>query len=76
MDLNARLAANNMEQGRNAGCRDRKTESQAEFMQGMVTVLKAKARIMRAFLWTALGKGCIRMRQSRAESEVIQETLF
>ena len=37
-------------------------------MQGMVTVLKAKARIMRAFLWTALGKGCIRMRQDRAES--------
>jgi hypothetical protein len=31
---------------------------------------------MRAFLWAALGKGCIRMRQDRAESEVIQETLF
>jgi len=42
----------------------------------MVTALKAKARIMRAFLWAALGKDCIRMRQSRAESEVIQETLF
>ena len=37
---------------------------------------KAKARNMRAFLWAALGKGCIRMRQDRAESEVIQETLF
>ena len=42
----------------------------------IVTVLKAKARNMRAFSWAALGKGCIRIRQGRAESEVIQETLF
>jgi hypothetical protein len=37
---------------------------------------RRKARNMRAFLWAALGKDCIRMRHSRAESEVIQETLF
>ena len=45
-------------------------------MQGMVTVLKAKARIMRAFSWAMLGKGCIRMRQDRAESDVVQDALF
>ena len=42
----------------------------------LVAALKAKARIMRAFSWAALGKDCIRMRQDRAESEVIQDTLF
>ena len=47
-----------------------------EFMQGLVTLLKAKARTMRAFSWTALGKGCIRIRQNRTESDVIQDTLF
>ena len=31
---------------------------------------------MRTFLWVALGKGCIRMRQDRAESDVVQDTLF
>ena len=41
-----------------------------------MTVLKAKARIMQAFSWAALGKGCIRIRQDRAESDVIQDTLF
>ena len=59
---------------RDAG--DRNRQDQMEFMQGLVTALKAKARNMRAFSWAALGKGCIRIRQNRAESEVIQETLF
>ena len=40
------------------------------------TVPDAKARIMRAFSWAAFGKGCIRMRQDRAESDVVQDTLF
>jgi len=42
----------------------------------LVAALKAKARIMRAFSWAALGKDCIRMRQYRAERDVVQETLF
>ena len=40
------------------------------------TVPDAKARIMRAFSWAAFGKGCITMRQDRAESDVVQDTLF
>ena len=31
---------------------------------------------MRAFLWAVLGKDCIRTRQYRTESDVIQDTLF
>ena len=50
--------------------------AQHKIHAGDGTAPDAKARIMRAFLWAALGKGCIRMRQDRAESEVIQETLF
>ena len=76
LDPDTRLAANNTELGRNAGCLGLKKENQAALMQGMVTALKAKARNMRAFLWAALGKDCIRMRQDSAKSEVIQNTLF
>lgn len=72
LDLDTRLAANNTELGRNAGCLGLKKENQAALMQGMVTALEAKARNMRAFLWAALGKDCIRMRQDRAKSEVIR----
>ena len=55
---------------------DRNRQDQTEFMQRLVTALKAKARNMRAFSWAALGKGCIRIRQDRAESDVVQDTLF
>ena len=50
--------------------------AQHKIHAGDGTAPDAKARIMRAFLWVALGKGCIRMRQDRAERDVVQDTLF
>ena len=72
------------EQGWNAGCwGSAQEESDACFdcaqhktHTGDGIAPDAKARIMRAFSWVALGKGCIRMRQDRAESDVVQDTLF
>ena len=63
-------------QGRNAGCWGSEQEESDTTHTGDNTAPDAKARIMRAFSWAALGKGCIRMRQDRAESDVVQDTLF
>jgi len=71
-----RPAVDPAEQGWNAGCWGSAQEESDAIYAGDGTAPDAKARIMRAFSWVALGKGCIRMRQDRAERDVVQDTLF
>ena len=62
---------------RAVGDRNRWNQAESDAIHaGDGTAPDAKARIMRAFSWAMLGKGCIRMRQDRAESDVVQDTLF
>jgi hypothetical protein len=69
-------AANNAEQGQNAGSLGLKQENQTKFIRGWLQRRKPKDQIVRAFSWETLGKSCIRMRQDRTKNEVIQDTLF
>ena len=62
---------------RAVGDRNRWNQTESDAIHaGDDTAPDAKARIMRAFSWAMLGKGCIRMRQDRTEHDVVQDTLF
>ena len=62
---------------RAVGDRNRWNQAESDAIHaGDGTAPDAKARIMRAFSWAMLGKGCIRMRQDRTERDVVQDTLF